>query len=258
MEQIINDHPCYSEQAKKSFTRVHLPVIKGCNISCGYCNRLYSCPNENRPGVTAKIISPEECLAVVKNAAEKFSSLPVVGIAGPGEALFRPEVVYKTVKIVTGEFPSAKICLSTNGYALVENIELIRELNIKFVTVTVNTVDPVIAEKIYFDCDAGKLIEKQIAGIKLLSEMGVYVKINTVAVTGINIDGIVDVSRVVAENGAYAHNIMSCYPVSGSKFENIPAPSNESIQEIRKECSLNLRQLSHCNRCRADSVGYLS
>lgn len=256
---MVNNHPCYSEQAKKSFARLHLPVIKGCNISCGYCNRLYSCPNENRPGVTAKIITPEECLAVVQNAVKKFSSLPVVGIAGPGEALFEPEIVYKTVKNVISEFPTANFCLSTNGYALVENIELIRELNIKFVTVTVNTVDPFIAEKIYFDCDVRKLIENQVSGIKLLSEMGVYVKVNTVAVTDINTDiSIVAVSKMAAKNGAYAHNIMPFYPVLGSKFENIPAPTQDLIQNIRNKCSLHLKQLSHCNRCRADAVGYLS
>lgn len=255
---MVKDHPCYNEHAKKSVTRVHLPVIKGCNINCGYCNRLYSCPNENRPGVTAKIIKPEDCLAVVQSAVEKFSSLPVVGIAGPGEALFEPEVVYKTFKSIAEQFPSAKFCLSTNGYNLVESIELIKELNIKFITVTVNTVDPLIAEKIYFDCDVDKLIKNQIAGIKLLSEIGVSVKVNTVAVTGINMGSIVDVSKIAAKNGAYAHNIMPFYPVLGSMFEKIPAPSQELIKNIRTESSLYLKQLSHCNRCRADAVGYLS
>ncbi|MEI7474561.1 MAG: radical SAM protein [bacterium] len=257
MDKKILNHPCYSEQAKKKNARVHLPIIKRCNLSCGYCNRLYSCPNENRPGVTAKIITPEEALIVVQKAVETYSALTIIGIAGPGEALAEPETVYKTLKGVMDCFPYVNFCLSTNGYALVDNIELIKELKIEFITVTVNTVDPVVAEKIYLNCDVRQLIENQIAGIKALVKMGVCVKVNTVAVPNINTDVIADVAKMAAEIRAYAHNIMPFYPVEGSKFQDISAPSEELIEKVRKESSSYIRQLSHCNRCRADASGYL-
>lgn len=43
--------------------RVHLPVAPECNIQCNFCNRLYDCANENRPGVTRRTFGPAEALA---------------------------------------------------------------------------------------------------------------------------------------------------------------------------------------------------
>ena len=53
-EEILK-HPCFNEESKGKYARVHLPVAPKCNIQCNYCNRKYDCVNESRPGVTSEI-----------------------------------------------------------------------------------------------------------------------------------------------------------------------------------------------------------
>jgi len=56
----LDNHPCFNKKASASYGRVHLPVAPHCNIQCNFCNRIYDCANENRPGVTAKVQTPSE------------------------------------------------------------------------------------------------------------------------------------------------------------------------------------------------------
>ena len=62
ISEAVKSHPCFDPDAAKKYARMHLPVAPKCNISCNYCNRKYDCANESRPGVTAKVISPEEAI----------------------------------------------------------------------------------------------------------------------------------------------------------------------------------------------------
>ena len=62
----ISEHPCYSEKACHAFGRCHLPVAPKCNIQCNYCVRDFDCVNESRPGVTSKVLSPEEELKALR------------------------------------------------------------------------------------------------------------------------------------------------------------------------------------------------
>ena len=66
-EIAVDDHPCFSESASLHFGRIHLPVAPKCNIQCNYCDRRYDCANENRPGVAAEILQPEEAAKKVGN-----------------------------------------------------------------------------------------------------------------------------------------------------------------------------------------------
>ena len=68
----IQEHPCFSEKACHAFGRCHLPVAPKCNIQCNYCVRDFDCVNESRPGVTTKVLSPDEAVAMVKLVLEKY------------------------------------------------------------------------------------------------------------------------------------------------------------------------------------------
>ncbi|XFO67410.1 FeMo cofactor biosynthesis protein NifB [Sporomusa silvacetica DSM 10669] len=58
----INDHPCFHGKASARWGRVHLPVAPQCNIQCNFCNRLYDCVNESRPGVSRRVLEPADAL----------------------------------------------------------------------------------------------------------------------------------------------------------------------------------------------------
>ena len=47
--------------------------------------------NESRPGVTSRVLSPEEALDLVRKVMQEHPYVKVVGIAGPGEPLANPE-----------------------------------------------------------------------------------------------------------------------------------------------------------------------
>ncbi len=72
---------------------------------------------------------------------------------------------------------------------------------------------------------AGELIiARQKAAIAGLKARGVTVKINTILVPGVTLDGIADVARLAAELGADTMNNLPLYPVEGTPFGELRAP----------------------------------
>jgi len=141
-------------------------------------------------------------------------------------------------------------------------------LNVSHVTVTVNAVDPAIGAKIYKhvnfmgkfyigEAAASLLLANQTAGIKLLIDEGILVKINTVTLIGINDKHIEEVVKTVKDLGCFISNIMPLIPVKGSAFENLTIATNQQINEIRDQCGTHLKQMYHCKQCRADAIGKL-
>lgn len=261
-------HPCYSENAHE-YARMHIPVAPKCNIKCNYCNRKYDCVNESRPGVTSEILKPEEALEKFKAVKEKISNMTVVGIAGPGDALANFEETKKSIELIKKESPDTTFCLSTNGLMLPFYANDIIELGVSHVTITINTLDPKVGAKIYREVNylgttligeaaANMLLNNQLSGLKYLTSKGVICKVNIVMIKGINDEGIPEVVKKVKELGAFMTNIMQLIPASGSKFENMPLVSNIELNEMRKKCQIDLKQMYHCKQCRADAIGKLS
>jgi nitrogenase molybdenum-iron protein alpha/beta subunit/MoaA/NifB/PqqE/SkfB family radical SAM enzyme len=260
-------HPCFNCSGGK-YARIHLPIAPKCNIQCNYCVRKYDCPNESRPGVTTKVLSPEEALERYLTAKAKLDNLTVVGIAGPGDALANFEETRETLRRIREFDPEVTFCLSTNGLMLPLYAQELVELGVSHVTVTVNAVDPEIGAKIYKHIDymgkrytgvaaASILLANQLTGLRYLAAHGVICKVNTVVLKGINDNHIEEVVRRVKELGAYISNIMQLIPVEGSAFEHLELVSNKEIMAIRKTCEPELRQMYHCKQCRADAVGTL-
>jgi len=265
IENIVERHPCFSSRAARHFGRIHLPVAPKCNIQCNYCDRQYDCVNESRPGVTSRIVSPREAVVRVSQAVEVLPDIRVVGIAGPGEPLYN-EATFETFRLAGEMFPALHKCLSTNGLLLPEKLDIIKQLDIDTITVTLNAVDPSIGEQIYsFVYYQGRkltgiqaaevLLHNQLIGIRLAVEQGIVVKVNTVLIPTINDNHIPEVSRKIKELGVYVQNIMPLIPLSG--FSHLNAPSPADIKKIRAECSKIIKQITHCRQCRADAVGLL-
>lgn len=263
----ITTHPCYNESAHRKFARMHIPVAPKCNIQCNYCNRKYDCMNESRPGVTSEVLSPDEAVEKIKWVKEKIPSLTVIGIAGPGDPLAN-EQTFRALEKVHDEFPELTLCLSTNGLNLPKYVERLKELDVQFLTVTVNAVDPTIGEKIYdFIMWEGKkiegrraaeiLIKNQLEGIERAVKLGMCVKVNTVFIPEINGDHIPEIARKVRELGAYISNIIPLIPVPGTKFENMRPPTPKERRELQELCEVYIRQMRHCKMCRADAIGLL-
>ena len=263
-----NKHPCYSADAHHQYARMHLPVAPGCNIQCNYCNRKFDCVNESRPGVTSEVLTPAVAVDKFVWVKEKIAQLSVVGIAGPGDALADWPSTRQTIENIKAIDQQITFCLSTNGLLLPQYAPEIVALGIRHVTVTVNTLDPDIGAKIYkFVSYQGKnyegrqaaelLLSNQLAGIAYLVQQGVLVKINIVMIKGINDQHIPAVVKKVKELGAFVTNIMPLIPAPGSAFAHFPQTSRKELTALRDICQLDIRQMRHCQQCRADAVGLL-
>ncbi len=267
LEQRTAVHPCFNG-CGGDYARIHLPVARDCNIQCNYCVRKFDCPNESRPGVTTRVLSPAEALDRYMEAKARIPNLTVVGIAGPGDALADFEKTQKTLQMIRMADKDVTFCLSTNGLMLPQYAEQIAALGVSHVTVTVNAVDAAIGSRIYKhvrymgqtytgEAAAAMLLANQMAGIKMIADRGVMVKVNIVMLKGINETHIPAVVEKVKQLGASITNIMQLIPVKGSAFESMPLVSNKEIMAMREKCGETLTQMIHCRQCRADAVGRL-
>jgi len=261
----IQEHPCFSENACHFFGRMHLPVAPKCNIQCNYCVRKFDCVNESRPGVTSKVLTPQEALERVREVLKKVHYIKVVAVAGPGEPLFN-EATFETFRLVKEEFPRLMRCLSTNGLLLPDRIEEIEELGVGTVTVTLNAVDPAVGKEIYsFVNYSGKkyegqeaaevLLKNQLKGIEEAVKRKILVKVNTVLVPGVNDQHVVEVAKKAAELGVYMQNIIPLIPQF--KFAHIKPPTPQEKRAIQEKCSEFVKEMTHCRHCRADAIGRL-
>ena len=268
MTRDISKHPCFNAEMKRRFGRIHLPVAPKCNVQCNFCNRLYDCVNESRPGVTSAVLSPRQALYYLTKMYERDSRLSVVGIAGPGDTFANPDESLETMSLVREAFPEMLLCVSTNGLAAPAYIDRLAEIGITHLTVTVNAVDTEIGAKIYAWVRDGTKIHRGPEAIELLMqcqfetirrcrEKGIVVKINSILIPGINDNHITDIAEAVSKLGADLFNCIPMFPVAGTDFESLPPSNSGLIDAVRAKCKKYLPQMLHCTRCRADAAGCL-
>ncbi len=264
----IEKHPCFNDSSRHTFGRIHLPIAPKCNIQCNYCNRKFDCMNENRPGVTSKVLSPHQALHYLHKAVELSPNISVVGIAGPGDPFANPEETMETLRLVREHYPDMLLCVATNGLNVLPYIDELAALQVSHVTITINAVDPEIGaeiyawvrhrKKVYRDTNAaGTLLENQLEALRRLKEKGVTAKVNCIIIPGVNDRHVVEVAKTVSELGADIFNCLPYYKTTETVFENIPEPHPELVTAIQRETARYLPQMKHCARCRADAIGII-
>ena len=186
----IAEHPCYDRKAQHKYGRIHLAVAPSCNIQCNFCVREFDCVNESRPGVTSKVLTPQEALEKTRQIIADYPFIKVVGIAGPGDPLANNET-FETFELIKKEFPELTLCMSTNGLLLPEKLEDILRVGVSTLTVTINAIDPEIQAKIvdhiiyhgkvYRGVEGAEIqIKNQLEGVEAAIKAGLVVKVNTV------------------------------------------------------------------------------
>ncbi|MDR2601912.1 MAG: radical SAM protein [Spirochaetaceae bacterium] len=261
-------HPCFSGECSKKFARIHLPVAPNCNIKCNYCRRSFDCVNESRPGVTSKVISPEEALERYMQLKKIIPQISVAGIAGPGDALANIDETLETLRLIRREDADVLFCVSTNGLYLGEYIKELKEAGVTHITVTINAVNIKTAARIYKHAEyngkryvreeaAEIILRNQIEGLKAASAAGIVCKVNTVFIKGLNDGEIPEVVKTAKEAGASISNIMQLIPVKGTLFETLPLTRERELETLRKNCEAVLPQMYHCRQCRSDAAGFL-
>ena len=160
------------------------------------------------------------------------------------------------------------MCIATNGLNIIPYIDDLVSIKVSHITITINAVDSIIGSEIYkwarykgrtlYGIDAAKLIlENQLKALKILQEKGVNVKVNSVVIPNINDNHMSDIAKEIACYNVDVHNCIPLIPIKETPFENLNTPTNEQIRIIRENAGKWVRQIEHCNRCRADACGLL-
>ncbi len=262
----IAEHPCYDRKAQHKYGRIHLAVAPSCNIQCNFCVREFDCVNESRPGVTSKVLTPQEALEKTRQIITDYPFIKVVGIAGPGDPLANNET-FETFELIKKEFPELTLCMSTNGLLLPEKLEDILRVGVSTLTVTINAIDPEIQAKIvdhiiyhgkvYRGVEGAEIqIKNQLEGVKAAVEAGLVVKVNTVLIPGINDKHVIEIAKKLYELGVYIMNIMPL--INQGAFANLEPPTAEERKAVQQACEPYVLQMRHCRQCRADAYGLLS
>ncbi|MDD3248209.1 MAG: nitrogenase cofactor biosynthesis protein NifB [Methanosarcina sp.] len=262
----ISEHPCYDKNAQHKYGRIHLAVAPKCNIQCNFCVREFDCVNESRPGVTSKVLTPEEALEKTKQILAEYPFIKVVAIAGPGDPLANDET-FETFELIRKEFPEITLCMSTNGLMLPEKLQDMLRVGVSTLTVTVNAIDPEIQAKIvnhivyhgkvYRGVEAAEIqIKNQLQGIKAAVDAGIVVKVNTVLTPGINDKHVVEIAKKLNELGVYIMNVMPL--INQGAFADLEPPTAEERKDVQAACEPYVMQMRHCRQCRADAYGLLA
>ena len=261
----IKTHPCFTEEAHTKFSRAHMSVAPACNIQCRYCIRKFDCANESRPGITSRVLTPDEAVERTRVLVERSDRLSVVGIAGPGDPLANA-ATYETMKNIHSEFSDLTLCVSTNGLLLPEKLEQLIASGVRSLTVTINAITPETAGKVYqWVVYQGRryegreaaelLLVNQWHGLEKAVSAGLVVKVNTVFIPGVNEAEIPMIAEQAGRRGAVIMNILPLIPQA--EFADLKRPTHAEITRMRERCRPFIKQMTHCKQCRADACGIL-
>ena len=101
--------------------------------------------------------------------------------------------------------------------------------------------------------DMSVLPERQVEGIRKVSERGATVKVNTVLIPGVNDDHIEDIARTVSHAGAAVFNVIPLLPQH--ELAHVEAPGCGELNRARAVAEKYLDVFYHCRHCLADACG---
>jgi cyclic pyranopterin phosphate synthase len=134
----------------------------------------------------------------VAEIARAFVALGVekVRLTG-GEPLLRADLP-ELVRVLKAELRVRDVALTTNGWLLAQRAAALREAGLDRVSVSLDSLDPVIAGRMN---GLGFSVDRVLAGIAAAEQVGLAIKINTVVQRGVNDHEIVPLAEYFRERG---------------------------------------------------------
>lgn len=259
---IMNQHPCFNDVAHDRLGRIHLPIAPRCNIQCNFCEHRM-CVDVRHPGWAARLLSVTEAIDLIRSVVNDRQAYDfVVGVAGPGDPLAN-EQTFQTQALLHQRYPQIVNCLCTNGVLLEDKLEVMADVGVRALTVTVNASDSRVGQHIYSWAKyqgtiyrgqeaAALIIAKQFSGIIKALHAGLPVKVNSVLIPGVNDQHMTELALRLRETGVRLMNIMPLIP--SGKMKNLQAPTCNELRKIRQDCEEIIPQFHRCEQCRADAV----
>lgn len=174
---------------KRHINYLRVSITDRCNLRCTYCM-----PFEGVVPLTHEdVLSYEEILRIAKIAVKE--GITKIRITG-GEPLVRKGMV-NLVSWLSRLEGIEDLSMTTNGILLSEFAGQLYEAGLKRVNVSMDSLNP----ELFKDITRGGELSRVWQGIEKASEVGLNpIKINVVAVKGLNEDEILDFARLTLEH----------------------------------------------------------
>lgn len=164
---------------------LRVSVTDRCNLRCIYCmppDGISACSHED-------ILRFEEIERVVRAAVA--SGVKKVRLTG-GEPLIRKNIT-QLVGMLSNIDGLQDLAMTTNGILLPQFAEPLKRAGLKRVTISIDSLDP----KIFFQIARDSKLEETLEGIEAARKAGLLpIKINVVALRGLNENEVVDFARL--------------------------------------------------------------
>lgn len=173
---------------------LRISVTDRCNFRCPYCM-----PKEVFGPGYAFLRDPQlMAFAEIAEIARAFVALGVekVRLTG-GEPLLRADLP-ELVRVLKKELRVRDVALTTNGWLLAQRAAALRDAGLDRVSVSLDSLDPVIAGRMN---GLGFSVDRVLAGIAAAEQAGLAIKINTVVQRGVNDHEIVPLAEYFRERG---------------------------------------------------------
>jgi len=189
---------------------LRISITDRCNLKCLYC-----VPRDQIARISHdEILTYEEILRLVKIGVRLgISKLRVTG----GEPLVR-KGVYGFLRELSSIDGLADLSLTTNGVALRDNLAKIKSAGIRRINISLDTLQ----RKKFQQITGLDLFDQVWQGIEMARDMGFHpIKINIVALNGINDDELKDMARLSFDNPFHIRFI-EYMPIGDSQMGNGP------------------------------------
>ncbi len=165
MKELIDAHG-------RKVRKLRLSLTDKCNLRCHYCM-----PVEATFMSEEKYLAADQYVEVIQELCDY--GLEELRLTG-GEPLLRKS--FNKIIQSLAKLPLQKIGLTTNGILLDKHLEVLRDNRVHHLNVSLDSLD----EKIFHKITHGNYLKRILKNIEDAQNMGLQVKINVVAMRGVN------------------------------------------------------------------------
>jgi cyclic pyranopterin phosphate synthase len=199
---------------------LRLSVTDRCNLRCRYCM-----PEEGIPKLKHQdILTYEETMLLAETAVQV--GIEKIRVTG-GEPLVRNEIIELLTNLAKIQ-GLRQLVLTTNGVLLAEMAESLRLAGVQRLNISLDSLRPSTFAKITRCGNLAKVLE----GIKTAEEIGFPIKINVVAMRGVNDDEFIDFAKLTLTK-PYAVRFIEYMPTAKEvDWQSLVIPGEEIIKRI--------------------------
>lgn len=257
-------HSCFNTSGKCVVSaRIHIPIARACGLQCFYCGHKNDgnlCNSDSRPGSSPFAIDTKEQMVLyLETKFKQYPNCKIIGVSGPGEPFDNKDKMSILLEVMEAHFNNKLLCVCTNGSNYDAFVDICNSGNkyLRYITVTVNTLNPLVATQIYGGltsiCQAEKFINSQLNIIAEAKSRGITVKVNSILLPNINQDSIESMYNTLSTYHIDCFNLMRLhnYTVCDKDY------CNQFDILYKKLSDSGHPMLNKCYYCASNSCGVI-